>query len=153
MSDPSLDIQKAIVIALRAACGPIVFDRVPVNNPFPRITIGEGQCIADLADCYDGSESFVEIHIWSQQVGFPEAKAISSQVRLALNNQILPLDTHEMELMQFQSSQILRDPDGITNHIAMTFRVLSQPLSQEDLAADPDAPWLNLGDNPLFLGV
>jgi hypothetical protein len=128
MSDPSLAIQKAIVAKLRANVLIETYDIVPsTSDPFPRITVGEGQSIYDPADCYDGTESNIDVHVWSRQVGFPEAKNLASGVRTALNEQLLMLEGHEMSLMQLTQATFLRDPDGITSHVAMQFRVLSQP--------------------------
>lgn len=127
MSDPSLALQKAVVAALRAAVGAAVYDQVPPSSVFPRITVGEGQVLGDYADCYLGSDTSFDVHVWSRAVGFPEAKALASQVRDALHDQMLPLDGHTVGLLQFTQSQMLRDPDGLTSHLVLTFRALTQP--------------------------
>lgn len=126
-----LALQKAIVARLKAAAtgaGNNVFDRVPESNPFPRITIGEGQTLPDNSDCRRGSDVTLEVHVWSREVGWPEAKAIASQVRVALDDPLpLALDSHILDLLDFADARYLRDPDGITNHVAMSFRALTQP--------------------------
>src|SRR5262245_31186395 len=129
MRDPSLAFQKALVATLKGntGAGNNVFDSVPTSNPFPRITIGEGQSLKDYADCYDGTESFLDVHVWSRAVGYPEAKTIADQCRDLLHDAALALDGHTLGLIEFSSSQFLRDPDGLTSHVAMTFRALSQP--------------------------
>jgi hypothetical protein len=127
--DPSLALQKAFVAALRGqtdAAGN-VFDQVPASNPFPRVTLGEGQSIGDFADCIEGTESFLAVDVWSRAVGFPEAKRIGDQVRSALHDAALVLDGHRLVLIEFQDARALRDPDGLTSHIAMTFRALTEP--------------------------
>lgn len=126
-SDPSYAIQKAIVAALRVGVISDVYDIPPQRDPFPRITIGEGQVLGNFADCYSGSECFIQIDVWSRKPGFGEAKTLANQVRGILDDKTLALDGHTMEFMRFESSQILRDPDGLTSHIAMTFRILTQP--------------------------
>jgi putative lipase involved disintegration of autophagic bodies len=129
MRDPSLALQKALVGALtgQTAAGANVFDSVPSTDPFPRITVGEGTALGDYADCYDGSETILDVHVWSRQVGFPQAKTIAGQVRDILHDANLILDGHTLGLIEYQGSQNLRDPDGLTSHIAMTFRALTQP--------------------------
>lgn len=131
MHDPSLALQRAIVVALEnnTGAGPNVFDQVPPvePDPYPRITVGEGQSIAAYADCYDGTESFCDVHVWSRAVGFPEAKQIADQVRTILHDAELVLEGHTLGLITFENAQTLRDPDGLTNHVAMSFRALSQP--------------------------
>lgn len=129
-TDPSLALQGAFLQAIVAAVPLItgrVYDSPPASASFPYVTIGEIQVNADLADCYGGSESFAEVHVWSRAVGFPEAKRIADQIRGALHDADLALDGHSLELLHFRDARTLRDPDGITNHIAMTFRALTQP--------------------------
>lgn len=138
MSDPSLALQKAIVATLKAAntgAGNNVFDSVPTSNPFPRITVGDGQSLADFQDCRRGSEVFLDVHVWSRAVGYPEAKTIASETRDALDDAALVLDGHILDLLDFDEARFLRDPDGITSHVAMSFRALTQPF-----IAPPPAP-------------
>lgn len=127
-ADPGLAIQKAIVAALlnNTAAGANVFDTVPPTDPYPRITIGESAELGSFADCYDGTETTITVDVWSTAPGFPEAKAIESQIRGLLHDADLELDGHLLGLIWFETAVSLRDPDGITRHIAMTFRVLSQ---------------------------
>ncbi len=130
MSDPMLALQKAIVAKLKGAStgvGSSVYDRVPETDPFPRITIGEGQTLKDNQDCRRGSEVFLEVHVWSRAVGWGEAKAIASQVRDAIDDESLVLDGHVLDLLDFEDARYIRDPDGLTSHVAMSFRALTQP--------------------------
>jgi len=134
MSDPMLALQKALVARLKAAstgAGASVYDRVPDSDPFPRITIGEGQTLKDNQDCRRGSEVFLEVHVWSREYGFGEAKTITSEVREALDEaeSFLALDGHILDLLDFEEARFLRDPDGLTNHVAMSFRALTQPAT------------------------
>lgn len=127
--DPSLAVQKAVVTALtgNTDANANVFDTPPKNNPFPRITVGDGESIGNFADCYEGTELNLQIDVWSRAVGYPESKTIASQVRSILHDAHLPLTGHIMESCFFVSSVPLRDPDGLTRHVAMTFRILTQP--------------------------
>ncbi|WP_336800803.1 DUF3168 domain-containing protein [Kaistia sp. MMO-174] len=129
-TDPSLALQAGFLHAIVAAVpvlGGRVYDMPPASALYPYVTIGEIQVNADLADCYAGSESFADVHVWSRAVGFPEAKGIADQIRSALHDADLALSGHSLELLQFRDARTLRDPDGITSHIAMTFRALTQP--------------------------
>lgn len=129
--DPSLALQGAIVAAIQAAspaiAGGRIYDQPPEAPEFPYLSFGPGQSVANRADCYDGTESFVEINVWSRTVGFPEAKGIADRVREVLDRADLTLDGHTLELFDFQDARAVRDPDGITNRIIMNFRALSQP--------------------------
>ncbi len=130
-SDPSHALQVALVRELRAlgtAAGGNVFDRVPPDDPFPRITFGPWQGIPNDADCYEGTESFVQIDVWSRAVGFPEAKGIAGAIRDRLHNGELDVSGHRVELMLVQSIDTSRDPDGLTSRARISLRILSQPF-------------------------
>lgn len=130
MSDPALALQGAIVAALKAlgtAAGANVFDVVPTSNPFPRITVGGGQTVPIEADCYDGSESFIQIDVWSREVGYPQAKQIASAVRSRLHNGDLMLSGHTLELLKVESTTYERDSDGLTSRARIQVRAQTQP--------------------------
>lgn len=129
--DPSLAIQGAIVAAIQAADPQIaegrIYDQPPESPEFPYLSFGPFQSIGNRADCYDGTETFVEINVWSRAVGLPEAKGIADRVREVLDRAELSVSGHTLELFDFQDARAVRDPDGVTNRVIMNFRALSQP--------------------------
>jgi hypothetical protein len=133
MSDPSLEVQAAIVTALKATgalptvVGQRVYDAAPANATFPYITLGDCQVLPDKADCIDGAEVFLQVDAWSRAVGYPEVKAIAKAVVVKLDEQPLAVSGHNVIVFEHQSTQYLRDPDGLTRHAAITFRSLIQP--------------------------
>lgn len=132
MSDPSLGLQIAIVQWLKAdatVAGRIagrVYDTVPDNPVFPYVTLGEGQTIPDVADAYDGAEAYVDLHVWSRGVGWPEAKEIAKALQASLVEAPLSIASERLVGLQLEQSRYLRDPDGLTRHVAMTFRALTE---------------------------
>ncbi|WP_262027146.1 DUF3168 domain-containing protein [Microvirga sp. Mcv34] len=130
MSDPSLALQGAVINTLRAAgteAGQDVFDTVPARDPFPRITVGSGQTIPADEDCYEGSETFMQVDVWSREPGYPQVKRIAWAVRQALHNKDIGLIGHTLELLKVTSTTFERDPDGLTSRARMTLRALTQP--------------------------
>lgn len=129
-TDPSLALQAAFVAAIRALgteVGTRVYDRVPTAATYPYIHLGTGSVLPNQADCYDGSDVALTVHIWSRAVGWPEAKRIASAVRAGLHNASLPLTGHTLELLEIERTDYLNDPDGLTSHAVLTFRALTQP--------------------------
>lgn len=132
MSDPSLDLQGAIVQLLRSApavtalVGERTFDTVPPETPFPNISYGSDQILQDDSSCITGYEASVQIDVWSRAVGQPEMKRIAGAVRVALHDAEFDLDNHGLVLFEHENTNYLRDPDGLTHHAAMTFRGLLQ---------------------------
>lgn len=125
MSDPSLEVQGAIVAALKAAdvAGDRIYDTVPDGVVFPYVTVGEGDTVGTDNSCWAASEVTIQVHVWSRAVGFPECKTIAAAVRGALS-QPLTLATHRNMSAEFVVARFLRDPDGITRHAAIEFRYL-----------------------------
>lgn len=130
--DPALELQAALVAVLTGAtdAGSNVYDRVPppAPGPFPRITLGPAQETSDRGDCRDATISNLQVDVWSRAVGFPEAKIIAGQVRKALLDADLSLPCHVLELIEFESAVFLDDPDGLTRHVAILYRVQTHPI-------------------------
>lgn len=135
-TDPSLALQAAFVAAIRALnteAGTRVYDRVPRTNnavaagTFPYVHLGTGSVLPNKADCYNGSEVSLPVHVWSRAVGWPEAKRIASAIRAGLDDAELLLDGHTLELLELDRADYLNDPDGLTSHAVLTFRALTQP--------------------------
>lgn len=130
MSDPSYELQDALYDALKnnigPEVGPRVYDQVPKPVPpatvtFPYVTIGDGQVLPDKADCIDGTEHFLQIDVWSRAVGFPEAKTISNNIVTLLDDNPPTMTGYVAVIFELENIQYLRDPDGLTRHVAMTF--------------------------------
>ncbi|MBN8987420.1 MAG: DUF3168 domain-containing protein [Rhizobiales bacterium] len=131
MSDPSLELQSAIIDVLKDRTGTAVDDRVydepPVNPIFPYITLGQCQVLPDKADCIDGVIAYPVVDIWSQQKGFVELKTITKAVLAMLDDQPLAIAGFTVVVFEIESVNYLRDPDGLTRHAALTFHALIQP--------------------------
>lgn len=133
MSDPSLELQGAIVAALKAngalptVVGGRVYDAVPAGAVFPYITLGDGQVLPDKADCISGAEVILQVDVWSRSTGYPEVKTISKAVIVKLDDQPLTVPGQDIIVFEHESTRYLRDPDGLTRHAAITFRSLAFP--------------------------
>lgn len=130
MSAPDTALQRAMYAALIAApdmvalVGGRVFDRVPADAGFPRITFGEMQTIDDDGDCVPACEVIATLDVWSRAVGSLEAKDLCWAVRRALDDAPLDLGDHALVSLDCDGSRIFTDPDGLTTHGVVTFRAL-----------------------------
>lgn len=120
------EVQKAIFDALAAGpaiAGGKVFDHVPDGNQFPRVTIGEEQIVNDDNSCGGGWLVYVDIHVWSRGVGFPEAKVIAASVvtRIAA---ITAIAGFSLISVRHEDTRSLRDPDGLTSHVVCSFQFI-----------------------------
>lgn len=127
MSDPSLALQGAIVAALKGNAVGVadrVYDEAPTAPTFPYVTVGDDQVIGDDDECGDNSEVFVRIHGWSRATGYPEVKAIAALIRSTVKGATFALTGFTVVVTEFQQTQFLQDPDGLTRHSVTEFRFL-----------------------------
>lgn len=132
MSDPSLELQSAIVNALKDSAGLTslvnkrVFDPAPKNAQLPYITLGDMQVLPDKAECIDGTEVFPQIDAWASVNDPAQIKQIGKAIVAALDDQALTVTGYNLVIFELQNLQYLRDPDGQTRHAVLTFRALLQ---------------------------
>jgi hypothetical protein len=130
MSDASHELQIAIVEALKdhvglsALISGRVYDRVPAGAIMPYISFGPEQEVPDVAECVKGGEVFIQLDVWSRTPGFGEVKKVADLVREILDEFEVELDSNALLFMEFDGRRVLRDPDGLTSHAALTFRAL-----------------------------
>lgn len=133
MTSPAHEIQVLLYNTLKnngavMALVDGVYDTVPAT-PFSGpnkayISFGVDDATPDDADCIESEEHVVQIDIWSRQVGQVHCKNVCHAVKKALHLKPLQLGDHALvEIELVLGPRILRDPDGLTIHGAMQFRV------------------------------
>lgn len=134
MSDPSLELQAAIISklknssAVQAVVGnpARVYDEVPSPVTFPYISLGPTQVLPDKADCIDGTEIFWQIDGWARDPSFPKTRQIAKAIVAALDDQDIPCDSYTVVISELNTTNYLRDPDGLTRQCAVSMRFLVQ---------------------------
>lgn len=107
-----------------------IYDYMPqpadsgTDNLFPMITIGEDRPLDWSTDTASGAEVAVVIHIWSRERTWIEAKRIAGAIYRALNRQELAVPDYEFISCDFDSSEQIRDPDGLTLHIVAQYNMI-----------------------------
>ena len=104
------------------SCG--VYDEVIEGNTYPFITLGEETTIDYSTKTATGSETTINIHIWSQYKGSKQTKEIMDKVHDLLHDSNLSVTGFNLINLRFEYSDIMRDPDGITRHGVMRFRAI-----------------------------
>lgn len=131
-TSPTLELQGAIVTRLRnmTSVGARVYDQPPPepSRVFPYISYGPDQQLAANAECLLSYEVSVQIDVWSQEVGYVEARQIAEEVRAALHDAVITLSVNALLMIEHQSTRTLRDPDGKTSHAVVEFlAIVEQP--------------------------
>ncbi len=127
-----LSLRGAIYAALvndatvGALVGDRIFDAIPNGAAMPYVELGEVQAIDEDIGCGQWLETFVDLHVWSQAVGTPEAHRIIAAVRAALRGD-LTLDTNTasgavLHTFEHQSTRVMRGRDPQVSHGIVTFR-------------------------------
>lgn len=123
-------VQQAIYAALTGAsiAAGRVYDQVPANPVFPYVTIGDEQVLDESTGCGAAWEVFVDIHCWSRPVAGSklEVKALAATVVTAILG-IASVAGHLLVGIEHQTTRVFRDPDGKTEHAAITIRALIDP--------------------------
>ena len=130
---PDLELQGAIVATLKASAPlqglignpPRIYQDAPPDTwPGAYITLGPAQVIDDSVECLDAVEIYPDIHVWSQGKGWSEIKRIAGLVRKTLHDASITLTENRCVSILHETSHAMRDPDGITKHMVVTFRAL-----------------------------
>jgi hypothetical protein len=132
MIDPSLPLQTAIFEALSAvgalpvSVGGRVYDAPPQNAATPYVSLGDCQVLPDKSGCIDGAECYPVIDVWSTYNGYKEAKEIAAAILAKLDDkpENLVVSGFDVIVFELNTYQPLRDPDGITRRVSITFRAL-----------------------------
>lgn len=126
---PELELQGEIVdllrnnAALNALVGTRVYDAVPDNRSFPYVSMGPMISTSQYPECIDSMNIAVQIDVWSRETGYPECKIIADEVRLAVNA-LEELPVNALVMIQHNTTNTMRDPDGLTSHSALYFDAL-----------------------------
>jgi hypothetical protein len=133
MSTAAYEVQRAVYEALStdqelATLVTGVYDHVPENARFPYVKIGGGDTETNQPSTMGtpGRENVIAVHVWSRYPGQAEVKTISRVVTERLDGYALNLLPWKWTGTLYISSEYLDDPDGITRHGALRFRVRSQ---------------------------
>lgn len=103
-----------------------VYDQPPVSSQFPYVTIGESVPTKWDAFGSPGREVLTTLHIWSRYKGFTQANAIVAALNRLLDRAALTLSGLQTVSCQYEDSDPMRDPDGITRHVVVRYRIFAQ---------------------------
>lgn len=133
----SADSSFAMLAALRdrliadAPLSGIIAGRVYVQAPsdvaYPWVQSGDVQSMPfEDGGCIVGSELFITLHSWSRaQTASAEVLRINAAIRDSLHAKTFPMIGHRLQLIEFTSGRMMRDPDGITWHGVIDFHAFT----------------------------
>lgn len=129
------NIQKAIAellfadTNLSALIGDRLYEEVPDKPQFPYVVLGDTQEIDDSVQCLDGSELFIDLHVWTNEPGYKKCKLISAILKTLLHRADLTLDEERCVLIEHRITRTFQDRTVIIKHGVVTFRALTEVTS------------------------
>lgn len=126
----ALTVQQAIYSVLSADATltalTAIYDFVPDGAGFPYVSIGEATEVPDDTHEHPGHQVTCTLHVWSRASGFTEALTILQSLHRLLDDVQFPLAVGTVVWSRSEFVQTLRDPDGITRHVPVRYRVWTQ---------------------------
>ena len=109
---------------LTSTLGAGVYDDVPQGSAYPFVQIGDDATKDYSTKDVSGSETTLNLHVWSQNHGSKQAKDIMDRIHTLLHDTNLTVTGFNFINNRMEFSDIVRDPDGITRHGIMRFRTI-----------------------------
>ena len=124
-----LEVQTAIYNTLSgdatlAALVTGIYDHVPQETTYPYVVIADMMMEEFDTQTWDGALMTLNVHVWSRKRGRKECMTIFGHLRRLLHDQDLVVSGHCHVLCQRDYSEVFLDPDGVTRHGVMRFRIL-----------------------------
>lgn len=113
--------------------GKAVYDRPPqpdlaelASTVFPFVVIGDDTAAEFDTDDADGQETTITLHAWSRYRGKKEVKQVLDALYNALHGVALTITGQISVYCFFEFMESMLDPDGLTQHGVIRFRIVTQ---------------------------
>ena len=122
-------VQAAFYTLLNGHVGAPVYDEPPETADLPYVTIGEATTTFDNRFGLTARQVVANVHVWTRsggdfnQAGFLAGNTVAAAVDALLDDASLALTGWTAVGCNLEQTQTLRDPDGITRHVVLTYRV------------------------------
>lgn len=104
-----------------------VYDQPPVGEAaYPYVTVGDA--VPTLFDAFDvrGRTVLVTVHVWDRHKGNRRANPIVADLNRLLDRGSLNVSGLSVVSCLFEDANPMRDPDGVTRHIPVRYRIIVQ---------------------------
>lgn len=131
MADRVVEVQKAIVAALKADAGVSalvgarVYDRPPQSVVYPYVRIGQTFTAPFDAQELRGSEIIMPIHCWVDGPRPVDARRLAAAVEKALHWVDLTLDAGVAVFIRWSSTREQADPDDVRRQAIVDFEIIT----------------------------
>lgn len=117
------EIQKAIFDKLEVDLAVPVYDFVPQEGAESTyVTLGDDTFSPFNTDGRKGFEGLLNIHVWDISNGRKDCKLLQGSIYDSLDRAEFTITGYNPVGIDFQSSQTILDPDGVTYHGIQRFK-------------------------------
>ncbi|MEO4000314.1 DUF3168 domain-containing protein [Mesorhizobium sp. CAU 1732] len=114
MASPNLPLQAAIVARLRGlntAAGQRVYSTPPQGTAtYPYVQVWPGFETPIDEECWDRTESTMQVDVWADTVNYLKTKEIAADIRNAVHEQPLAIVGHVADRVRVESINYTDDP-------------------------------------------
>ena len=96
----------------------------PLVKTYPYVVIGESSEREFDCDETTGADAEITVNVWSRYRGRKEVKQVMGEIHTALHRQSLSVDGADFGFMTYEFGDDFVEPDGLTRHGVMRFRVV-----------------------------
>lgn len=129
MGSPNLAIQAALVSTIRGlntAAGQRVFSEIPNNAVYPYVQVWAGFETPIDEECFDRTESTMQIDVWADGISYAATKSIAADIRAALHEQDMPIVGHVIDRMRIETVAYTDGPPTYRARISLSIE--TQPI-------------------------
>lgn len=129
MGSPNLALQSALVSTIRGlntAAGQRVYSEIPQNAVYPYVQVWAGYEVPVDEECFDRTESVMQIDVWADSVTYVRTKDISAAIRNALHEQTLNIIGHTVDRVRIEGITYSDEPPYYRARISIS--IDSQPV-------------------------
>lgn len=113
MASPNLAIQAALVSAIRnmnTAAGQRVFSEIPDKAQHPYVQVWSGFETPIDEECWDRTESTMQIDVWADSLSYAASKSVSAAIRDNLHEKTLDVVGHTVDRIRIETIVYSDDP-------------------------------------------
>jgi hypothetical protein len=113
MGSPNLALQATLVSTIRAlntAAAQRVYSEIPQNAIYPYVQVWAGYETPIDEECFDRTESVMQIDVWADAVTYIKTKEVSAAIRNALHETSLAVTGHIVDRVRVEGITYTEEP-------------------------------------------
>lgn len=119
----AIDARLSGDATLTVTLGARIYDDTPDGEPYPYVVIADFTEAPNDTMGTTGRDLTVTLHVWSRFRGFRECNRIANRIDQLLDRWLPTVAGWHTTAMLHEFYETLRDPDGITRHGVLRYRI------------------------------